>query len=157
MSMTERAKQLRRNSTDAEQMLWRHVRNRQLGGHRFRRQQPIGPYIADFVCLDKKLIVEVDGGQHAERVDRDEKRTGWLELQGFRVLRVLEQPGANGDRGSQADYHDGARRGYPLSLGRERARVRVRAPAAIQRFPPPLTPSREGREDLDMSKRYALR
>ncbi len=87
MSMTARAKHLRRNATDAEQKLWRHVRNRRLGGHRFRRQQPLGPYIVDFVCLDKKLIVEVDGGQHAERVGRDEKRTAWLESQGFRVLR----------------------------------------------------------------------
>lgn len=87
MSVTAYAKQLRRNATDAERKLWRHVRNRQLDGHRFRRQQPLGPYIVDFVCLDKKLIVEVDGGQHAERVGRDEKRTAWLELQGFRVLR----------------------------------------------------------------------
>ena len=85
--MTAQAKQLRRNATDAERKLWRHVRNRQLDGHRFRRQQPLGPYIVDFVCLDRKLIVEVDGGQHAERVGRDEKRTAWLELQGFRVLR----------------------------------------------------------------------
>ena len=87
MSVTAQAKQLRRNATDTERKLWRHVRSRQLGGHRFRRQQPLGPYIVDFVCLDKKLIVEVDGGQHAERIGRDEKRTAWLELQGFRVLR----------------------------------------------------------------------
>ena len=79
--------QLRRNSTDADQKLWRYLRNRQLGGHRFRRQQPLGPYIVDFVCLDSKLVVEVDGGQHIERVGCDERRTRWLESQGFRVLR----------------------------------------------------------------------
>ena len=87
MSMTARAKRLRRKSTDAERKLWRHVRNRELGGHRFRRQQPLGPYIVDFVCLDSKLVVEVDGGQHIERVGSDDRRTRWLESQGFRVLR----------------------------------------------------------------------
>ena len=87
MSMTARAKRLRRNSTDAERNLWRHLRSRQLGGHRFRRQQPLGPYIVDFVSLDSKLVVEVDGGQHIELVGCDDRRTGWLESQGFRVLR----------------------------------------------------------------------
>ena len=87
MSITARAKRLRRNSTDAERKLWRHLRSRQLGGHRLRRQQPIGPYIVDFVCLELKLIVEVDGSQHAELVGRDEKRSAWLESRGFQVLR----------------------------------------------------------------------
>ena len=87
MSMTARAKRLRRSSTDAERKLWRYLRSRQLGGHRFRRQQPLDPYIVDFVCLDSKLVVEVDGGQHTERVGCDERRTRWLESQGFRVLR----------------------------------------------------------------------
>ncbi len=86
MSSTARARQLR-DATNAEQALWRHMRDRQLGGHRFRRQQPLGQYIVDFVCLDRRLIVEVDGGHHVEQVGRDEQRTAWLDSQGFRVLR----------------------------------------------------------------------
>jgi very-short-patch-repair endonuclease len=58
------AKQLRKNSTDAERALWRVLRSRQLGGHKFRRQQPLGSFIVDFVCLEARLIVEIDGGQH---------------------------------------------------------------------------------------------
>ncbi len=60
---------------------------RQLEGHKFRRQQPIGRYVVDFVCLEKKLVIELDGGQHAVQVLSDVERTAWLETQGFRVLR----------------------------------------------------------------------
>ena len=73
--------------TDAEQRLWYHLRLRQLGRHKFRRQQLIGRYVVDFVCLERRLIVEVDGGQHDEQVARDVLRTAWLESQGFRVIR----------------------------------------------------------------------
>ena len=83
----ERARTLRRNPTEAERALWRHLRLRQLDGYKFRRQQPLGPYILDFICLEKRLIVELDGGQHAEQVVADAERTAWLEGQGFRVLR----------------------------------------------------------------------
>jgi adenine-specific DNA-methyltransferase len=82
-----RARELRKNPTDAEKALWKHLRLRQLGGYKFRRQQPLGPYIVDFVCSEKRLIVELDGGQHAEQVAYDEARTAWLEAQGFRILR----------------------------------------------------------------------
>jgi len=78
---------LRKNSTDAERHLWWRLRQRQLAGFRFRRQVPLGPYIADFVCLSAKLIVEVDGGQHAERPEQDERRSAWLAANGFDVLR----------------------------------------------------------------------
>ena len=81
------ARRLRQNQTNAEIHLWMHLRRKQLGTHRFRRQVPLGPYIADFVCLDARLIVEVDGGQHAERTTQDGQRTAWLESQNFRVLR----------------------------------------------------------------------
>ena len=84
---TNRARELRKTSTDTERALWRHLRLRQLGGYKFRRQQPIGQYIVDFVCLDKRLIIELDGGQHSERFDYDSARTAWLEVQGFRLLR----------------------------------------------------------------------
>jgi very-short-patch-repair endonuclease len=83
----DRARELRKNLTDAERALWQHLRHRQIGGQRFRRQHPIGPYIVDFFCFEKRLIVEIDGGQHSEQVAYDEERTKWLEARGFRVLR----------------------------------------------------------------------
>ena len=62
-----RARDLRQNPTDAERKLWAHLRLRQVHGHKFRRQRPIGPYIVDFVCLEERLVIEVDGSQHLER------------------------------------------------------------------------------------------
>ncbi|MBB5208987.1 very-short-patch-repair endonuclease [Chiayiivirga flava] len=72
--------------TDAEQRLWFHLR-RNLTGHHFRRQHPIGPYIADFVCLDARLVIEADGSQHADSAT-DRRRDAWLQSQGFRILRL---------------------------------------------------------------------
>lgn len=84
----DRARRLRREPTDAERHLWYDLRRKTLGGWRFRRQAPIGRYIADFVCFEARLIVELDGGQHAEaRQAYDADRTVWLEAEGFRVLR----------------------------------------------------------------------
>jgi very-short-patch-repair endonuclease len=83
----ERARQLRKNLTDAERRLWKYLRCKQIEGHRFRRQVPIGPYYVDFLCLERRLVIEVDGGRHADRQAEDAKRTAWLESQGFRVLR----------------------------------------------------------------------
>jgi very-short-patch-repair endonuclease len=85
-----RARELRRNLTDAEKALWRHLRLRQLGGFKFRRQQVIGKYIVDFICLEKRLILEVDGGQHLEQMTYDSKREDWLKSQGFRILRFWD-------------------------------------------------------------------
>lgn len=82
-----RARQLRSNPTDAERQLWMRLRYRQMEGAKFRRQAPIGPYIGDFVCFEKKLVVEVDGGQHGDRHVADAARTLWLARQGFRVVR----------------------------------------------------------------------
>lgn len=73
--------------TDAERLPWRHLRQRQVAGQKFRRQHPMGNYIVDFACLEASLIVEVDGGQHADRQEYDRERTAWLEGRGFRVLR----------------------------------------------------------------------
>lgn len=81
------AKNLRKCSTDAERVLWRQLRGKQLEGYKFRRQEPIGSYIVDFVCYFKKIIVEVDGGQHAIDADKDFKRDSWFRRQGFKVLR----------------------------------------------------------------------
>ena len=82
-----KARELRKNPTDGERALWRHLRKRQLGGYKFRRQQPIGQYIVDFVSFEGRVVIEVDGGQHSQQMDYDSKRTAWLEAQGYRVLR----------------------------------------------------------------------
>ncbi len=80
-------KSLRRNSTDAEQRLWEHLRARQIAGMKFRRQEQIGHFIVDFVCYEMRLVIEADGGQHAIEHDKDNERTAWLQSQGFTVLR----------------------------------------------------------------------
>jgi very-short-patch-repair endonuclease len=87
MINTQRARELRKNQTDAERLLWKHLRNRQLLSFKFRRQVPIGPYIVDFVCLSLKLIIEVDGSQHMSNVNYDNSRTLHLENHGFHVVR----------------------------------------------------------------------
>ena len=84
---TQFARTLRHNQTDTERELWHLLRGRELAGYKFRRQVPLGPYIADFVCLSSRLIVELDGGQHGEQITYDSERTKWLEAQDFRVLR----------------------------------------------------------------------
>jgi len=81
------ARNLRAIQTEAETRLWMRLRDRQLGGAKFRRQVPVGPYVADFACYSARLIVELDGGQHAANADADARRTEWLESQGFRVVR----------------------------------------------------------------------
>lgn len=81
------AKELRNNSTDAERLLWRHLRNSQFEGVKFRRQQPIETYIVDFVSFDKRIVIELDGGQHAEDVAYDQQRNTCLHRNGFVVLR----------------------------------------------------------------------
>src|SRR5690606_34887613 len=80
------AKHLRSNMTDAEHLLWRHLRAHRLAGQKFRRQQPLGPYVVDFVHFGARLIVEADGGQHSG-CGRDVQRDEWLRNQGFRILR----------------------------------------------------------------------
>lgn len=70
-----RMKTLRKNLTDAERWLWQRLRNRELSGWKFRRQHSIGPYIVDFVCIEKRLVIELDGGQHAENLESDAKRS----------------------------------------------------------------------------------
>jgi len=83
------AKKLRINSTDTEKYLWKYLRGRQLEGFKFRRQQSIGKYIVDFVNLERKIIIEVDGGQHSEN-KKDKLRDRWLEEQGYEVLRFWD-------------------------------------------------------------------
>jgi very-short-patch-repair endonuclease len=79
---------LRKRATDAENRLWFHLKGKNFEGIKFRRQEPIGDYIVDFVAFEKRLVIEVDGGQHAEEEkDKDMRRDAWLNSQGFRVLR----------------------------------------------------------------------
>ena len=85
--MTERARELRKNQTDAERTLWNHLRDRRFEGYKFRRQRPVGRYIVDLTCLEERLIIEVDGGQHSVQELYDSERDEWLKSQGYRVLR----------------------------------------------------------------------
>ncbi len=86
-SLQQHARELRRESTDAEHWLWQRLRDRRLLGLKFRRQVPIGPYIADFVCKERSLVIEIDGSQHLEQEGYDRRRTAFLEQQGYRVVR----------------------------------------------------------------------
>ena len=89
MKTSGQAKRLRRNATDAEQRLWQRLRGRQIEDAKFRRQHPVGPYVADFVCLEFGLVVELDGGQHAgPAATHDTKRDAYLRAEGFHVLRI---------------------------------------------------------------------
>ena len=96
---TAKARHLRDQATDAEKKLWGLLRSRQLAGCKFRRQVSVGRFIVDFVCFEKRLVLELDGGHHQDQAAYDEQRTTWPEAQGFRVLRfwnhqVLTEPAA---------------------------------------------------------------
>ena len=80
-------KALRKRPTDAEQLLWMHSRMKQMEGLKFRRQQPIDNYIVDFVCFENRIVIEVDGGQHAAENSKDRERDSYLQQFGFKVLR----------------------------------------------------------------------
>ena len=81
------AKTLRSNQTEAEQQLWYRLRAHRFFDLKFKRQKPMGCYIVDFVCVERLLIIEIDGGQHAEQVEYDQRRDAWLRSQGYTVLR----------------------------------------------------------------------
>jgi very-short-patch-repair endonuclease len=105
-----RARQLRKNPTDAERLLWRKLRFWQIDGFKFRRQQPLGPYIVDFVCLEKRLVIELDGGQHAQQADYDTERDDWLRNQGFVVLRFWNNDVMNNIDGATEEIANKLRR-----------------------------------------------
>ncbi len=84
---TARSRELRRDATEAERKLWRAISARKLAGVRFNRQVPVGQYICDFASREYRLIIEIDGGQHALAIDYDERRTQFLEQQGYAVIR----------------------------------------------------------------------
>ena len=85
--MNRFARTLRKNPTDAEAHLWNHLRARRLNGYKFRRHRPFGPYVLDFVCLDARVAIELDGSQHAEQSAYDEHRDAFVRSYGLRILR----------------------------------------------------------------------
>ncbi len=93
----ERARELRRDMSRAERICWKLLRDRRLSGVKFRRQHPLGPYFADFACVSRKLVIEIDGEHHAYQVEADARRTAFMERAGWQVLRfwaneVVENP-----------------------------------------------------------------
>lgn len=89
MNTTEKTRTLRKNMTKQERLLWQFLRKKNINGLKFRRQYPIGKYIVDFICNEKRLIIEIDGGQHNENqnIVYDQERTKYLETKGFKVIR----------------------------------------------------------------------
>lgn len=87
INLTEVSRDLRKRMTDAERVLWQRLKSKQLYGFKFRRQEQIGRFIVDFVCFEKGVVVEADGGQHSSEREKDEERTQWLNSQGYTVLR----------------------------------------------------------------------
>ena len=124
-TMRARARSLRRDSTDAERIIWNALRAHRLNGASFRRQKPIGPYVADFVCLATKLIIEIDGGQHfeVEQQKRDARRNAFLASKGYHVLRFNN---------------------YDVMTNR--AGILETIAAAIDHSPSPTLPRKRGRE-----------
>ena len=122
--MTKIAKRLRKNMTDAEKLLWSKIRNRQLGV-KFRRQQPVGRYIVDFICFEEQIIIEVDGGQHSQNKE-DEIRDKWFMAKGFKVLRFWNNDVLRNVRGVVEDIRE-------------------------ELLSPSLNPSRQGRENSSPS------
>ncbi|HVI91601.1 MAG TPA: endonuclease domain-containing protein [Dongiaceae bacterium] len=115
------ARRLRRRQTDAERRFWLLLRDRRLQGWKFHRQVPLGPYIADFYCAAAKLIVELDGGQHAIRTQEDERRTAVLESLGFVVIRYWNHDVLANSEGVLSDLrqHLGLHAPLTLSLSRK--------------------------------------
>jgi len=115
------AKRLRSHQTDAEQRIWMRRRSRQINGLKFRRQHSIGPYIVDFCCLGKKIVVEIDGGQHAEQTEEDQRRRNYLSKRGYRVLRYWNHDVLNSTDAVLEDILDSVDRPHPSPLSeRER-------------------------------------
>ena len=122
-TFTKIARNLRRKSTEAEKILWQKLRDKQLEGFKFRRQQAIGQYLVDFVNFERKLVIERNGGQHSVEKDKDRQRDQWLQAQGFAILRYWNNKIFENLEGE-------------LEVIRERL------------LSPSLNPSHQGREDI---------
>ena len=132
---SDAARRLRHNQTDAERRLWLLLRARRLAGYKFRRQRPVGPYITDFASIRYRLIVEVDGSQHADSI-ADARRTVWLQRYGWQVIRVW-----NNDLSSNPD---GVAE-YILNQLRSRAPLTL---PSLPRWAPPSPASGRGDEGV---------
>lgn len=91
--MNQKSRHLRKNQTEAENIIWQHLRNRQLAGCKFRRQHPVDNYIVDVICLDNKLVIELDGSQHMQSVSYDKKTERFPQRAGIYNTQILEQSG----------------------------------------------------------------
>lgn len=111
---SHRQRQLRRDATDAERALWRHLRGRQMDGAKFRRQHPFGHYILDFVCLERRIVIELDGGPHAGTALYDSRRTRLLEEAGFAVQRFWNNEIFDNPAASRCDLEDNPRKSHPI-------------------------------------------
>jgi very-short-patch-repair endonuclease len=140
------ARRLRRTTTDAEKKLWRHLRNFEIQGSHFRRQVPIGPYIADFGCMAARLLIEVDGWRHGNErnLQRDARRTRWLEQEGFRVIRIWNNEIDKNISGVMERiyaeiYGSMSAESFPLKHPRHKRVRRLTAPPrrALRAGPPP--------------------
>ena len=134
----QHAQAMRQSQTNAEGLLWHYLRNKQLGGYKFRRQQPIGPYIADFACLPEKLLIELDGGQHADPNAPDAQRDRFLQQQGYRVLRFWNHEVFADCFGVLESIYAALIHHPPLEGGSKDASLSGRG------SPPPLQPAPDG-------------
>ena len=140
------ARRLRANQTGAETALWRELRKLETKDTHFRRQVPIGPYVADFACLASRLVIELDGSQHGEEPikSRDDERTRWLESEGYRVLRFWNNDVTNNLDGVLETIYAalyGSRDANPTPLKHQRSTKDHPTPARFARRP---SPSRGG-------------
>jgi adenine-specific DNA-methyltransferase len=111
------ARRLRRDMTTTERIIWSRLRDHRLDGLKFRRQAPIGPYIVDFVCASQRLVVEIDGSEHNERVEYDAQRTFYLQGLGYRVLRVTNRDVLTNLDGVMQGIHAAAIATSPTAVG----------------------------------------
>ena len=144
----QKAQTLRESQTDAEGLLWHYLRDKQLDGHKFRRQQPIGPYIVDFACMPQKLLIELDGGQHAEQHTYDQKRDEFLRQQGYKILRfwnneIFENCFGVLENIYVALHHHSPLEGESVRQGRQPAAEPVGGGESVE-HPPPHQPSPHG-------------
>lgn len=117
------ARLLRRDQTDVERLLWKCLRSRRFQGLKFRRQHPIGPYIVDFCCPERLIVIELDGGHHADQKQADGQRTAYLEAKGFRVLRYWDNDVMRNLDGVVEDIGQAMNHPHPSPLPK-RARAR---------------------------------
>jgi very-short-patch-repair endonuclease len=140
------ARRLRVKATDAEVLLWKRLRTIETEGTHFRRQVPIGPYIVDFACMAARLVIELDGSQHATDAnrERDRQRTRWLESEGYRVIRFWNNDLTSNMEGILETVYAalyGSRDAEPQPLKHQRRQRRHPTPARVARRP---SPSRGG-------------